>query len=81
MDEVAHNNRLVNELSPDSCSCGGVIAQAREYWEKVLLTREDTGGIVLAWGDEALIYQLVQMITPREGFGNLLAEIVVLGVG
>ena len=61
MDEVAHNNRLVNELSPDSCSCGGVIAQSREYWEKGLLTREDTGGIVLAWGDEALIYQLVQI--------------------
>lgn len=74
MDQVVHNNKLVNELGMDSCSCGGAIAWAMECWEKGLLTREDTGGLVLDWGDEGLIDRLITMISRREGFGDLLAE-------
>jgi len=74
MDKVVHNNKLVNELGLDSCSCGGAIAWAMECWEKGLLTKEDTGGLVLEWGDQELITRLIEMIAHREGFGDLLAE-------
>lgn len=74
MDKVVHNNKLVNELGVDSCSCGGAIAWAMECWEKGLLTKEDTGGLILDWGDQELIDKLVRMIALREGFGNILAE-------
>ncbi len=74
MDEVVHNNKLVNELGLDSCSCGGAIAWAMECWEKGLLTREDTDGLILNWGDQTLIDRLIRMIAFREGFGNILAE-------
>lgn len=47
---VIHNNKLVNELGLDSCSCGGAIAWAMECWEKGLLGPEDTGGLELEWG-------------------------------
>jgi sulfur-carrier protein adenylyltransferase/sulfurtransferase len=35
----------------------------------------------VAWGDEALIDRFIQTIASEEGFGNLLAEVAVLGVG
>ena len=71
---VIHNNKLVNELGLDSCSCGGAISWAMECYEKGLLTKEDTGGLALEWGDQELIDKLIKMIAAREGFGNLLAE-------
>ncbi len=74
MDKVVHNNKLVNELGLDSCSCGGAIAWAMECWEKGLLTKEDTNGLILDWGDQELINNLIRMISLREGFGNILAE-------
>lgn len=74
MDKVVHNNKLVNELGLDSCSCGGAIAWAMECWQRGLLTAEDTGDLVLDWGDQELIERLIGMIARREGFGDLLAE-------
>ena len=74
MDKVVHNNKLVNEPGLDSCSCGGAIAWAMECWQRGLLTKEDTGGLVLEWGDQELIDKLIRMIALREGFGDLLAE-------
>lgn len=74
IDKVVHNNKLVNELGLDSCSCGGAIAWAMECWEKGLLTKDDTNGLTLDWGDQELIDKLIRMIATREGFGNILAE-------
>jgi aldehyde:ferredoxin oxidoreductase len=65
MDKVVHNNKLVNELGLDSCSCGGAIAWAMECWQRGLLTAEDTGGLVLDWGDQDLINRLIEMIARR----------------
>lgn len=74
MDKVVHNNKLVNELGLDSCSCGGAIAWAMECWQRGLLTEKDTCGLVLDWGDQETITRLIEMIAHRKGFGDLLAE-------
>lgn len=71
---VIHNNKRVNELGMDAVSCGGAIAWAMECWEKGLLTGEDTGGLELKWGDQELVDKLIDMITYRQGFGDILAE-------
>jgi aldehyde:ferredoxin oxidoreductase len=71
---VIHNSKLVNELGMDSCSCGAAISWAMECWEKGVLSPEDTGGMVLEWGDQEIVEKLVQMIAYREGFGDILAE-------
>ncbi len=71
---IIHNNKLVNELGMDSCSCGAAIAWAMECYEKGLLTQEDTDGLVLKWGDQELIDKLIKMIASRRGFGDVLAE-------
>jgi len=52
---------------------GVTIAFAMECFERGLLTRADTGGIDLRWGDHRTILRLVQMTARREGFGDVLA--------
>lgn len=73
-ESVIHNNKRVNELGMDAVSCGGAIAWAMECWEKGLLSEQDTGGLKLEWGDQELVDKLIDMITYRQGFGDILAE-------
>ncbi len=71
---VTKANYICNELGLDTISVGGTIACAMEMFEKGYLTKEDTGGIELKFGDEELVVKLVEMIGKREGFGDVLAD-------
>lgn len=73
-DSVMLINDLLNRAGMDSISAGGTVAAAIEWYERGLLTAEDTDGLELTWGnDEALIALIRKMIT-REGIGDLLAD-------
>jgi aldehyde:ferredoxin oxidoreductase len=67
-------NDMVNRGGIDSVSCGGIVAFAIECYENGILTKEDTGGLELTWGDSAAIIELTRMIIEREGIGDLLAD-------
>ncbi|MEA3335333.1 MAG: aldehyde ferredoxin oxidoreductase family protein [Chloroflexota bacterium] len=67
-------NELCNRWGLDTISAGVTIATAIEAFELGLLSQEDTGGIVLRWGDGRLLIRLLEMIARREGFGDRLAE-------
>jgi len=71
---ILQANLLANKYGLDSISTGCVIAFAMELWERGLLTKEDTDGLDLSWGNAAAIVTLVTKIAMREGFGDLLAE-------
>jgi aldehyde:ferredoxin oxidoreductase len=45
-----------------------------ECFEKGVLTKKDTGGLELKFGDPNVMIKLVHKIAKREGIGNLLAE-------
>ena len=45
-----------------------------ECFEKGWLTKEQTGGFEISWGDADAAKTLLHMIANREGFGELLAE-------
>jgi len=51
-----------------------MIAWAFELFEKGILTREDTGGLELKWGNDEAVLTLVEQIAKREGLGDVLAE-------
>ena len=51
-----------------------VIAFACECFEKGVITKADTDGLELRFGDADLVIQLLEMIAKRVGFGDLLAE-------
>lgn len=71
---LAKANELAAAWGLDTISAGASIAWAMECYERGILTREDTGGLELRWGDARLLLQLLEMITWRRGFGDLLAE-------
>ena len=68
------NNNLCNDLGLDIDGPGCSIAWAMECYEKGLLTKDDTGGIDLTWGNEEAVLDLTRKIAYREGFGDFLAD-------
>lgn len=71
---IAKCNEICNRYCMDTISAGMVIAFACECFEKGILSRADTGGMELCFGDADLVIKLLEMIARREGVGNLLAE-------
>ncbi|RLI25250.1 aldehyde ferredoxin oxidoreductase [Candidatus Bathyarchaeota archaeon] len=68
-------NELCNIYGLDAISTGVVIAWAMESYERGILTKEETDGLDLRFGNGEALVKLVHMIAFREGnIGNLLAE-------
>lgn len=67
-------NDLCNRYGLDTMSTGSVIAFAMECYENGLLTKEDTGGIDLVWGNADALVEMVEKIGQRDGLGKLLGE-------
>lgn len=74
IEDVARANYILDNLGLDTISGGNVIAFAVECFEKGLITRHDTGGFELRWGDIETVEWLARKIAYREGIGALLAE-------
>lgn len=66
--------RLCDEYGLDSISVSSCIGFAIDLYERGILTRQDTGGTDLAWGDKDVVYSLIEKIGRREGIGDILAD-------
>jgi len=71
---VIKANYLCNKYGFDTISAADSIAYAIELYLKGYLTKKDTGGMELKWGDPSTMVKLVEMIGKRDGLGNFLAE-------
>jgi len=71
---VSKANELCNAYSLDTISAGSAIAFAMECYEDGILTKEDTGGLELRFGNADAMLQLLEMVAYRKGIGDLLAE-------
>ena len=71
---VCKGNELCNKYGLDTISTGGVIAFAMECYENGIITKEDTGGIDLRFGNADAMVKMVEKIAKREGIGDILAE-------
>lgn len=74
LDLVYELNEMLNRAGMDSISVGGAVAFAMECYEKGWITKEDTGGIELTWGNASAIHTVVTQMIAREGFGALLTD-------
>ena len=84
LEAIAKANELCNRYGLDTMSTGGVIGFAMEAYEKGLISKKDTGGIELKWGDGKALVNMVEKIAKREDIGKLLGEGVkeaALGIG
>jgi len=67
-------NHLCNIYGLDTISAGATVAWAIECYEQGVLTKEDTGGIELTWGNAGAVVQATQeMADQSTAFGQLLA--------
>ncbi len=72
---ISRANQIANMYGVDSIACGATIAWAMECYEKGILTKEDTGGIELKFGDaDAMLEALEQIVTGSSDFGRLLGQ-------
>lgn len=67
-------NDLCNRYGLDTISTSGVIAWAMECFEAGLLTKKDTDGIVLTWGNKEAILEVIKLIADNKGFGQFLGQ-------
>jgi len=74
IEAVAQANLLADDLGVDSISAGNAIGWAMECYEKGILTKEDTDGLELKFGNAEATFALIKKIAYREGLGALLAE-------
>ncbi len=74
LDSIFYLNELLNRAGMDSVSAGGSAAFAVECYEKGILTKEDTDGLELSWGNSQAIIALIEKMVKREGIGDLLAD-------
>ncbi|MHC1782423.1 MAG: aldehyde ferredoxin oxidoreductase family protein [Anaerolineaceae bacterium] len=74
LEAVSYANHLCNIYGLDTISCGSSIAFAMECYEKGLITKEDTGGLDLTWGNAQALIQLVEMVGKGEGFGKFVGQ-------
>ena len=65
---------LCQRYGMDGMSVGPVISFAMECFEKGLITKNDTDGVELTWGNHQAMLEMVRKIGEREGFGELLGE-------
>jgi len=63
-----------DRLGLDTISAGNVTAMAFHLYEKGIITKKDTGGLELKWGNEAAYAKMPAMIANREHIGNTLAD-------
>jgi aldehyde:ferredoxin oxidoreductase len=71
---IAKAADLCDRLGMDTISTGVAIGWAMECYEKDILTKDDTDGIELTFGNQDAQIEVINKIARREGIGNLLAE-------
>ena len=71
---IAKANQLCNRYGLDTISAGGIIAFAMEAYEKGIITRSDTDGVELVWGNGKAVVEMVHKMGKGEGIGRLMTE-------
>lgn len=71
---VCKGNEVCQRLGLDTISTGCTIAFAMECFERGIITKAETGGVDLRFGNAEAMLRLIEMIARREGIGDTLAE-------
>jgi len=74
LESIIKANEICDRLGLDTISAGNTIAFAMECYEKGIITREETEGLSLTFGNHEAIIAMLKNIAYRKGFGNVLAE-------
>ncbi len=74
LDVVLTAGHRANLYGMDVLEYGSMLSWAMELYEKGIITKDDTDGVALEWGDPDIIIGMVEKVARREGFGDILAD-------
>jgi len=73
-EEVVKCAETAARLGLDFMSLGNLVSFAMELYQRGLLTKDQTDGLELKWGDGEAVRELARKIAFREGIGDILAD-------
>lgn len=73
-ETIVRANSLCDEYGLDSITMGISIALAIECFQRGLISKKESEGLELRFGDRDLVLSLIEATAHRQGIGNLLAE-------
>ena len=74
LESIIKANDICDRYGLDTISAGATIALAIECFENGLITKADTDGIEMTWGNHKAIVAMTGKMAKREGFGAVLAD-------
>lgn len=74
LDTLVYLDNLCSRMGIDSISAGNSLAFAMDLFERKILTRRDTGGLDLSWGEGKSMEVLIRQMASGEGLGAILGQ-------
>ena len=74
LEAIAKANELCNRYGLDTIAAGAVIAFGMEAYDRGLITKVDTDGIELTWGNADAMIEMLKAIGEARGFGQILGQ-------
>jgi aldehyde:ferredoxin oxidoreductase len=72
-ESIIKCNDICNRYGLDTISVGATLAWAIECYENGILSKEETDGLDLTWGNSRAIVAMTQALADQTGFGKILA--------
>jgi aldehyde:ferredoxin oxidoreductase len=74
LSSIIKLNDICNRYGLDTISAGAAIAFTIECYEDGILSRDDTDGLEMIWGNHKSIVAMTEKLGRREGFGDIIAD-------
>lgn len=74
LEVICYANELCNKYGVDTIEVGNLIAFCMEAYDKGIITKEETGGLEIKWGDSEVLVELIKQIGEVRGFGATLTQ-------
>jgi len=74
LSSIMKAHELCNALGIDEYAAGTTLAWAMEAYDRGIITKSDTNGIDLTWGNAKGMLEMIEKMGYREGFGDILSN-------
>ena len=74
IEAILYLYNLCGKVGLDAITTGSVLAFAMDLYDRGILSKQDTDGIELTWGNYEAMEAMIYRIAAREGFGAILAD-------
>jgi len=74
LPSIVKANDICNRYGMDTISVGAAVSFTIECYENGIISKSDTDGLEMTWGNHHSIISLTEKICQAEGFGKILAD-------